>query len=87
MNSQYKWIATTFSALIAMPVFAQSFTDMAKITQVAPRYETVNTPQQQCQTMQESVPQERSVTGAILGVLALYCLGEHWIPMMHNGTY
>jgi len=52
---------------ITHAVYAQSYTDMAKVTQVTPRYETVNTPQQQCQMTQESVPQERSLSGAILG--------------------
>lgn len=56
--------------------FADNFTDMATVTAVNPRLENMNVPKQQCQTVQETVPQERSLTGAIVGGVAGAIIGS-----------
>ena len=55
---------------------AGDFTDMAIVTAVNPRYETMNVPRQQCQVVQETIPQERSLTGAIVGGVAGAIIGS-----------
>jgi uncharacterized protein YcfJ len=65
-------IATIGSA----PVLAADYTDMATVTAVNPRYENMNVPRQQCQMVQETVPQERSLTGALVGGVAGAIIGS-----------
>ncbi|MFM2435919.1 MAG: hypothetical protein RL063_1902 [Pseudomonadota bacterium] len=64
------------ASLVTMSVQAANNVDMAVVTQVNPRYESVNMPRQQCQTYQETVPQERSLVGPIIGGVAGAIIGS-----------
>lgn len=71
-------------AMFAVPVnvLAVEMYDNARVTQVSPIYQTVNQPTQNCQTVSQAVPQERSNTGAIIGGVAGALLGS----TIGNGT-
>jgi len=72
-----QWITAGLIALtVNNSAIAGDFTDMAIVTAVNPRYETTNVPRQQCQVVQETVPQERSLTGAIVGGVAGAIIGS-----------
>lgn len=57
-------------------VIAADYTDMATVTAVNPRYENMNVPKQQCQMLQETIPQERSLAGAVVGGVAGAIIGS-----------
>ena len=61
------WISGLMSIIAIGNVYAQGYTDLAKVTQATPRFETVNSPQQECQIVSEAVVPEKSLTGAIIG--------------------
>lgn len=60
----------------ALNAFAADYTDMATVTTVNPRYENMNVPKQQCQMVQETAPQDRSLTGAVIGGVAGAIIGS-----------
>ena len=78
MNKNF--IKLTMLGLMALissaRVFAADYTDMATVTTVNPRYENMNVPRQQCQMVQETVPQEKSLTGALVGGVAGAIIGS-----------
>jgi uncharacterized protein YcfJ len=77
--SKYCWtkcVFVFFSLTNSVNSFTADYTDMATITWVHPRMETINAPRQSCQLVQESIPQERSVTGAVIGGVAGAIIGS-----------
>ena len=46
--------------------FADDIFDVAKVVRMTPRYQTVTTPSNQCQTVSEVVPKEKSIAGPII---------------------
>ncbi len=72
-----QWITAALITLTASTgTYAGDFADMATVTAVNPRFETMNVPRQQCQVVQETVPQERSLTGALIGGVAGAIIGS-----------
>ena len=76
MHSSIKLSAIAIATLLATSVQAADYGDTAVVTQVNPRYETVNMPRQQCQMYQETAPQERSLMGPIVGGVAGAIIGS-----------
>jgi uncharacterized protein YcfJ len=71
-----KSILSIATLLVTSGAMAADYTDMALVTQASPHYETVNVPRQQCQTVEQVVPQQRSLTGAIVGGVAGAIIGS-----------
>ena len=62
----------------ASSVYAADFEDYARVINVTPQVEQINTPRQECRTEYETVqrPQERSNSGGIIGGIAGGLLGS-----------
>ncbi len=56
--------------------FAEDIFDVAKVVRMTPRYQTVSTPSNQCQTVSEVVPKEKSIAGSIIGGVAGGIIGS-----------
>lgn len=71
-------LAAMTAALGASSVYAADFEDYARVINVTPQIEQINTPRQECRTEYETVqrPQERSNTGGIIGGIAGGLLGS-----------
>jgi uncharacterized protein YcfJ len=67
-------------ASLTLPAFAEGFTDYAKVRNVEPQYERVNTPRRECTSEwvnERSVRQEdRSYGGAVVGAIAGGLIGN-----------
>jgi uncharacterized protein YcfJ len=55
---------------------AEDIVDVATVVRVTPRFQTVTTPNTQCQNVREVVPKEKSLGGAILGGVAGGIIGS-----------
>lgn len=72
---------TIAAAIAARPAYAEEFVDQARVISVAPEYERVNTPRQECYDDYEpragyDAPQEHSYGGAVLGGVAGAIVGN-----------
>ena len=56
--------------------FADDIFDVAKVVRMTPRYQTVSTPSNHCQTVSEVVPKEKSIAGSIIGGVAGGIIGS-----------
>ena len=75
-NSYRKSVVAFFALVNSVNGFSADYTDMASVTWVNPRFENINFPRQQCQIVQEAIPQERSIAGAVIGGVAGAIIGS-----------